>query len=377
MLDSGPSSECDRDRTRRPKERNTTLAGGWTYRLWYGSRQMELAEGKLTVGRSRHCDLSIQEPSISRKHVFMAVGSGEIRLQDLGSSNGTYVNEVKVVGESALHDGDHLRLGNAELGVEIRRHDGGTGGTPPEPPLREEPSSEGQETEVYVRPPAVRRTERRFTRKRQVHPLLEDVSLPDDPDAEETKHLDSAAIAWDVLQVERAGFWTRLAAVAADGLWVSLLAWAGYLVGGLGGALVGPAALGVSTWLGWAFWGTTPGKRLFGLYVFAFDAERPDRPGTGLVVSAIRVASSILSILLFGLGFLAIAFSPSRQALHDRLAATFVAKKPGSRAKRGSIPVRRNAEKANAETADAEEADAETTDAERADAERADAVKRG
>lgn len=325
MLDSGVSSKFVRDRTRRPKERDRTLARGWKYRLWYGARHMELAEGKLTVGRSRHCDLSIQEPSISRKHIFISVGAGEIRLQDLGSSNGTYVNEVKVVGESALHDGDQLRLGNAELGVEIRQIGAETGGqtTFPAP---EESSIEAQETAVYERQPDTWKTKR--PKRRPIFALVEDASMPDDPDAEPTKHLDSPEIEWNVLRVERAGFWPRLAAVAADGLWVALLAWAGRFLGGQEGALVAPAALLLVTWLGWAFWGTTPGKRLFGLYVFAIEAEEPGRPGTGLVVSAIRVASSILSVLLFGLGFMAIAFSPSRQALHDRLAATFVVRKP-------------------------------------------------
>ncbi len=97
----------------------TALAEGWSYRLGYGEQKLDLAEGKLTVGRSRDCDVSIQEPSISRKHVFLTVGSGKILLQDLGSSNGTFTNSRRVRGEAELRDGDVLRLGDAELEVDI------------------------------------------------------------------------------------------------------------------------------------------------------------------------------------------------------------------------------------------------------------------
>ncbi len=98
---------------------STALAEGWSYRLGYGEKKLDLAEGKLTVGRSRDCDVSIQEPSISRKHVFLTVGSGRILLQDLGSSNGTFTNAERVRGEAELRHGDMLRLGDAELEVEI------------------------------------------------------------------------------------------------------------------------------------------------------------------------------------------------------------------------------------------------------------------
>ncbi len=98
------------------------MAGGWIYRLKHGEQTLELTEGTLTVGRSRHCDLSIADPSISRKHVFFSIDGGRIRLQDLGSSNGTFVNDERVQGEAVLRDGDRLRLGDAELDVEVERH---------------------------------------------------------------------------------------------------------------------------------------------------------------------------------------------------------------------------------------------------------------
>ena len=100
------------------------MAEGWSYCLKHGDETLELSEGKITLGRSRQCDLSVQEPSISRKHAFLTVGGGRIRVQDLGSSNGTFVNERDAVGELELRDGDTLRLGNAVLTVVIHPHAG-------------------------------------------------------------------------------------------------------------------------------------------------------------------------------------------------------------------------------------------------------------
>lgn len=80
---------------------------------------MPLVADRLTVGRSRRCDVSVNDPSVSRKHAFLSLGTGKILLQDLGSSNGTFVNEERVTGEAELYDGDALRLGDAEIQVRI------------------------------------------------------------------------------------------------------------------------------------------------------------------------------------------------------------------------------------------------------------------
>lgn len=310
------------------------LAEGWKYCLRHGDQKLELTEGKMTVGRSRHCDLSIQEPSISRKHVFLTVGGDVIQLQDLGSSNGTFINESQVIGESSLRHEDILRLGNARLTVEIRP-DGGSG--PEAPPTRS--SANLAETADTAKIETLSADASAGTSPRLVMPgvtpavtpvmpnALDLESLADDPDSQPTKRLDTSAIDWSLLQGERAGFWPRFGATAVDALWVVALAWVGHRFGNLLGALVAPVVLLVVTWLGWSYWGTTPGKRLFRLYVFTVDAEVPGRPGTGLVVAAIRLTSCFLSFLLFGLGFVAITFSPARLALHDRLSGTFVLRK--------------------------------------------------
>lgn len=95
------------------------MAGDWTYTLVWGSERFELADGETTVGRSRHCNVSISDASVSRQHVVLEPTGRTIRVRDLGSSNGTFVNGRRVSGQDELEDGSALRLGDAELGVLI------------------------------------------------------------------------------------------------------------------------------------------------------------------------------------------------------------------------------------------------------------------
>lgn len=65
--------------------------------------------------------------------------------------------------------------------------------------------------------------------------------------------------------------------------------------------------------------GQTPGKRLFGVMVIDPFGERP-----GLARTLLRTTGSVLSALLFSLGFLWIGFDKEKRALHDWLAGTYV-----------------------------------------------------
>jgi uncharacterized RDD family membrane protein YckC len=72
--------------------------------------------------------------------------------------------------------------------------------------------------------------------------------------------------------------------------------------------------------VGWARWGTTPGKRLFGLVLCTTDGD----VGLTWGQAAIRWVGYLLSGLLLGAGFLMVAFSASKRGLHDHLAGTYV-----------------------------------------------------
>ena len=87
--------------------------GGWFLQI--EERRVALREGEFTIGRSRGCGVVRRDPSVRRGHALLCVSRGKVTLQDLRSSNGTYVNGKRLDGEVALAAGDRLVLGETEL----------------------------------------------------------------------------------------------------------------------------------------------------------------------------------------------------------------------------------------------------------------------
>jgi putative peptide zinc metalloprotease protein len=73
---------------------------------------------ELTIGRSPGSTLVLSDPSVSRTHARI---TADARLEDIGSSHGTFLDGVRVTGPAPLRDGAKIRLGDAELRVERRR----------------------------------------------------------------------------------------------------------------------------------------------------------------------------------------------------------------------------------------------------------------
>lgn len=74
-----------------------------------------LPEGRSSLGRSSRNDIDLQNASVSRQHAELEVTTAGVRLRDLGSSNGTWVNERPVTEAVTLLPGDRLRFGDQEL----------------------------------------------------------------------------------------------------------------------------------------------------------------------------------------------------------------------------------------------------------------------
>jgi len=75
-------------------------------------RRVPLGGARLEIGRSSKCDLSIDQDSVSRHHARIERDrGGAYQVSDLGSTNGTYLNDVAVTGEQVLSDGDRLKIG--------------------------------------------------------------------------------------------------------------------------------------------------------------------------------------------------------------------------------------------------------------------------
>ena len=67
------------------------------------------------MGRDCDCTVRIDSPSVSRHHARILVIQGEATVEDLGSKNGTYVNEEAVKTPVALEDGVEIRVGAVKM----------------------------------------------------------------------------------------------------------------------------------------------------------------------------------------------------------------------------------------------------------------------
>jgi len=63
------------------------------------------------LGREKGCKIRIPSTAISRQHCRLAILKDMLTVEDLGSANGTFVNEVKIAELSYLKPGDVLRVG--------------------------------------------------------------------------------------------------------------------------------------------------------------------------------------------------------------------------------------------------------------------------
>ncbi len=70
---------------------------------------------KTTIGRERDNDVVLLDPKTSRYHAQVVLEAGQWALKDLGSANGTYLNETAVVGSTPLQARDRIRMGETEL----------------------------------------------------------------------------------------------------------------------------------------------------------------------------------------------------------------------------------------------------------------------
>ncbi|MBN1888085.1 MAG: FHA domain-containing protein [Thermoflexales bacterium] len=76
---------------------------------------IEAQQPVLTIGRSRENDLHVDDPQISRHHARLIQQGTAYVLEDLGSTNGTFVNNQRLSAPATIQPGDMIRLGNNVL----------------------------------------------------------------------------------------------------------------------------------------------------------------------------------------------------------------------------------------------------------------------
>jgi uncharacterized RDD family membrane protein YckC len=257
-------------------------------RLRIGTTLHPLTGGERRVGRSRNCEIRVDDDSVSRVHAAFVRRDGETLVEDLGSSNGTFVNGDRIQAPRAVRTGDAVRFGNLETQVEAAS-------------AAAAESAEAPPTSDYT------------------------VGIIPGP---------PAAIGWRVLAAALnlvlflAGSLVPLAAyLAVDYLQTNLLAPGvrapapaiqSLVAGGCGALWV------LYAWYyvihGWARRGGTPGMRLCGLRLLDWHRRMP----IGYLRAWLRLAAIVVTVLTLGLGFFTILIRRDRKALHDVLAGTQV-----------------------------------------------------
>lgn len=85
------------------------------FRLRYLQHDLELNEGTFAVGRNASCQLSLDDPLVSRRHAIFELQGGAVTIEDLNSRNGVIVNGHRIETKVNLNVGDRILIGSQEL----------------------------------------------------------------------------------------------------------------------------------------------------------------------------------------------------------------------------------------------------------------------
>ena len=87
--------------------------------LVVGSRRLLIPPGGGVVGRSRDCEIVLEDAGISRRHAELRPHGEDWTIEDLGSTNGVLLNGREIRGAQALQSGDLLELGSTTITFEL------------------------------------------------------------------------------------------------------------------------------------------------------------------------------------------------------------------------------------------------------------------
>jgi Protein of unknown function (DUF3662)/FHA domain len=88
--------------------------------LRVGGRSELLGAGGGVIGRSRDCDVTIDDANVSRHHAEIRPSGGSWIVRDLGSTNGVKVNGRRIQGPQSLKPGDVVELGTSRLTFDLK-----------------------------------------------------------------------------------------------------------------------------------------------------------------------------------------------------------------------------------------------------------------
>jgi pSer/pThr/pTyr-binding forkhead associated (FHA) protein len=81
-------------------------------------RTIHLQAEETIIGRRHGCGVRLPSPDVSRRHCLLSFRDGVLRVEDLDSINGTFLNGQRVTGKQLVHPGDRLQVGPVTFLVE-------------------------------------------------------------------------------------------------------------------------------------------------------------------------------------------------------------------------------------------------------------------
>jgi FHA domain len=76
-------------------------------------------DGEIVLGRGERAEIRLDDPFASARHALVYEQGNAVVIEDLGSTNGTYLNEELLQSPRPLHPGDRVRIGDSEFTFEV------------------------------------------------------------------------------------------------------------------------------------------------------------------------------------------------------------------------------------------------------------------
>jgi hypothetical protein len=87
--------------------------------LLVDGKRLVVGPAGVTIGRSRQCDVVLNDPNVSRQHAEIRPRGGSWVLTDLGSTNGSTLNGRRIEGPEVVRPGDEIEIGTSSIQFEL------------------------------------------------------------------------------------------------------------------------------------------------------------------------------------------------------------------------------------------------------------------
>ena len=87
-------------------------------------RKLQFSQPQIMIGRDTKCDVSMMDEALSAHHARLSHHHGQWWLEDLNSTNGTYLNREKLTTPAVVITGDLFKCGNTVISIQVEDSDG-------------------------------------------------------------------------------------------------------------------------------------------------------------------------------------------------------------------------------------------------------------